>query len=124
MNLERNLVSMILIMSGPITTSSDIGSTMYSNLSYLHSNRANLSSSCQSDNNLESESNAARENLISGHVSSAQASNKQIFVNDSGGTSEHDYDLCNNASSPDSYRQVYEPQEATVNLQQLSLGEE
>ncbi|XWS30110.1 hypothetical protein CRYUN_Cryun24cG0089900 [Craigia yunnanensis] len=139
------------LVNDPITASSDIGATMNSDQSYLHSNRANLSSSCWSDNFLESKSNAARENLISGHVGSAQAYNKQIFMNDSGEISEHDDDMCNNASSLDSYWQVYEPQEgigrssnisvpnptaslsddaikavssAAVNLQQLSLGEE
>ena len=94
-----------------ITASSDIGATMYSNQSYLHSNRANLSSNCYSNNILVSESNASRENLSSDHVNSAQVSSKQIFMNDSGGTSEHDDDLCKDASSPDSYRQIYEPRE-------------
>ena len=94
-----------------ITASSDIGATMYSNQSYLHSNRANLSSNCYSNNILVSESNASRENLSSDHVNSAQASSKQIFMNDSGGTSEHDDDLCKDTSSPDSYRQIYEHQE-------------
>ncbi|XVF14488.1 hypothetical protein REPUB_Repub09cG0064400 [Reevesia pubescens] len=134
-----------------ITVSSDIGATKYSNQSYLHSNGSNLSSNCWSDNVLASESIAARENLSSDHVSSAQASNKQIFMNDSGGTSEHSDDLCKDASSPDSCRPIYEPQEgigrcsnfsvsnpaatffdhaiqavssAAMNLQQLCLGKE
>ncbi|XWS41038.1 hypothetical protein CRYUN_Cryun17cG0046700 [Craigia yunnanensis] len=138
-------------VNDPITASSDIGATMYSNQSYLHSNRANLSSNCWSDNIIASESNAVWENLSSDHVSSAQASNKQIFMSDSGGTSKHDDDLCKDASSPDSHRLIYEPREgisrgsnisvpnptasltddaikavssAAVNLQQLSLGEE
>ncbi|KAK6259373.1 hypothetical protein SCA6_013847 [Theobroma cacao] len=136
----------------PITASSDIGSTMYSNQSYLYSNRANLSNNCWSDNILVTESDAARENLSSDQTSSAQASSKQIFMNGSEGTPKHDDDLSKNknSSSPDSYRQIHEHQEgigrdshisvpnptslsddaikaaasAAVNLQQLSLGKE
>ncbi|XVF16805.1 hypothetical protein REPUB_Repub10bG0063800 [Reevesia pubescens] len=124
----------------PIPASSDIGSTIYSNQSYLHINRANLSSNCWSENILVSERNAARTNLSSDHVSSAEASNKHIFMSASGGTSENDDDLCQDTSSPDSYRQIYEPQDAkfsalsddaikavssaAVNLQQLSLGKD
>lgn len=97
----------------PITASSDIGSTMYSNQSYLYSNRANLSNNCWSDNILVTESDAARENLSSDHTSSVQASSKQIFMNGSEGTPKHDDDLSKNknSSSPDSYRQIHEHQE-------------
>ncbi|XWS33006.1 hypothetical protein CRYUN_Cryun22dG0040100 [Craigia yunnanensis] len=95
----------------PIKASNDIGATMYSNQSYLHSNRANLSSNCWSDKILVSESNAAKENLSSDHVNCAQVSSKQIFMNYSGGTSEHDDDLCKDTSSPDSNRQIYKQQE-------------
>ncbi|XP_022740662.1 uncharacterized protein LOC111292507 isoform X2 [Durio zibethinus] len=138
----------------PITGSSDIGAKMYSNPSYSHSNRANLSSNCWADNILVSESNVAGENLSSessDHVSSAQASNKKILMNHSGGTFEHDDDLCKDTGSCDSYRQIYNHQggigrgsnisvpnptaslsddaikavsSAMMNLQQLNLGKE
>ncbi|KAK8652588.1 hypothetical protein V6N13_126616 [Hibiscus sabdariffa] len=140
------------IVNGPMTSSGDIGGTMYSNQSYLHSSKANLSSNCWSDKILVSESNVVgRKNLSPNHVISAQASNKQIFTNDSGETSEYDDDLCKDRSSPDSYGQIYERPEVVgrdsnasapnpsaplsddaikaassvgVNLQHLSLGKE
>ncbi|GMI86785.1 hypothetical protein HRI_002347700 [Hibiscus trionum] len=139
-------------VNGPMTGSADIDGTMYTDQSYLHSNKANLSSNCWSDNILVSESNVVgRKNLSPNHVSSAQASNKQIFTSDSGETSEYDDDLCKDSSSPDSYGQNYERLEVVgrgsnasapnpsaplsddaikaassvaVNLQHLSLGKE
>ncbi|XVF58519.1 hypothetical protein PTKIN_Ptkin07bG0072500 [Pterospermum kingtungense] len=95
----------------PIRASSDIGATMYSNQSYLNSNIANLSSNRWSENILVSESNAAGENFSSDHVNSARVSGKQIFMNDSGGASQHDNDLCKDTSSPDPYQQIYKHQE-------------
>ncbi|KAE8669555.1 Magnesium transporter CorA family protein [Hibiscus syriacus] len=91
-----------------ITVSDDIGGTTYSNQSNLHSNKTNLSSSCWSDNILVSESNVGWKNLSPNHVSSALASNKQIFTSDSGGPSEFDDDLHKDTSLPDSYRLIYE----------------
>ncbi|KAG4150983.1 hypothetical protein ERO13_D04G036000v2 [Gossypium hirsutum] len=133
----------------PMMTSSDIGGTRYSNQTCFHGNRANLSNNCWSDTIIVSESNVARKNLSPNHVSSVQASNKQMFMSDSGGTSEYDDDLRKDTSSPDSYGQTYEPLEGrgsnasapnpaaslsddaikaassiAVNLQQLSLGKE
>ncbi|MBA0600906.1 uncharacterized protein LOC105780279 isoform X2 [Gossypium raimondii] len=133
----------------PMMTSSDIGGTRYSNQPCFHGNRANLSNNCWSDTIIVSESNVARKNLSPNHVSSVQASNKQMFMSDSGGTSECDDDLRKDTSSPDSYGQTYEPLEGrgsnasapnpaaslsddaikaaspiAVNLQQLSLGKE
>ncbi|XVF60745.1 hypothetical protein PTKIN_Ptkin08bG0072900 [Pterospermum kingtungense] len=138
-------------VNGPITASSDIGATMYSNQSNFHSNRIGLSSSCWSDNILVSGSSACRGNIRSNHVSSDQASNKQILINNSEGTSEHDDDLCKDANAPDSHQQIYESPEGigrgsnlsvpnttgslsddaikavssvSLNLQQLSFGEQ
>ncbi|XP_039028889.1 uncharacterized protein LOC120162894 isoform X2 [Hibiscus syriacus] len=95
-------------VNGPMIGSGDIGGTMYSNQSYVRINKANLSSNCWSDSILVSESNVGRKNLSPNHVSSAQASNKQIIRSDSGETSEYDDDLRKDTSSPDSYGQIYE----------------
>ncbi|XP_039044919.1 uncharacterized protein LOC120184554 isoform X1 [Hibiscus syriacus] len=132
----------------PMKGSDDIGGTMYSNQSNLHSSKTNLSSRCWSDNILVSESNVGWKNLSHNHVSSAQASNKRIFTSDSGGPSEYDDDLCKDT---DSYGQICERLEVAgrgynasapnpsaplsddavkaassvaVNLRQLSLGKE
>ncbi|KAA3464447.1 kinase-related family protein [Gossypium australe] len=133
----------------PMKASSDISGTRYSNQPCFHGNRANLSNNCWSDTIIVSESNDARKNLCPNQVSSVQASNKQMFMSDSGGTSEYDDDLRKDTSSPDFYGQTYEPLEGrvsnasaptpaaslsddaikaassiAVNLQQLSLGKE
>ncbi|GMI67750.1 hypothetical protein HRI_000444200 [Hibiscus trionum] len=133
----------------PMTGSGDIGGAVYSNQSYLHGNKYNLSSNCWSDNILVSESNVGKKNLSPNLVNSAQASNKQIFMSDYGGTSEYDDDLRKDTHLPDSYGQIYEHLEGrgsnasapnssaplsddaikaassvAVNLQQLSLGKE
>ncbi|XVE86241.1 hypothetical protein DITRI_Ditri18aG0019800 [Diplodiscus trichospermus] len=99
------------LVNEPITACSDIGATMYSNQSDLHGNKANLSSNHWSDNILASDSSAAGENHISDHFSSDQASNKQIFMNHSGGPSQNDNYMCKDASSHDSCWQTYEPHE-------------
>lgn len=96
------------LVNGPKTSSSDVGAMMYSNQSYFQSNRTGLSSNCWSDNILVSGSNAARENFSADHVSSNQASNKQIFINDFEGTSELVDDLCKDESALDSHQQIYE----------------
>ncbi|KAK8716439.1 hypothetical protein V6N13_043748 [Hibiscus sabdariffa] len=135
----------------PMTGSRDIGGAIYSNQSYLHDNKANLSSNSWSDNILVSESNVGTKNLSPNLVNSAQASNKQKFTSDSGRTSEYDDDLRKDTHLPDSYGQIYERLEVAgrgsnasapnpsapvsddsikaassvaVNLQQLSLGKE